>query len=56
MEEMKNEVANGGTIDMEQFLQKVTEEYNDIKTQCDNLDVVLAEYGYHYSDSDSLDQ
>ncbi|XP_029032986.1 uncharacterized protein LOC114871360 isoform X2 [Osmia bicornis bicornis] len=55
-EEIKKQMANdSGTLDMEQFLQELTEEYNHIKTQCDNLNIVLAEYGYRYSDSDTLD-
>ncbi|XP_018368003.1 PREDICTED: uncharacterized protein LOC108764329 isoform X1 [Trachymyrmex cornetzi] len=35
----------------DQLLKQSQEMYKDLKEQCDNLDIVLAEYGYHYDES-----
>jgi len=35
----------------DQLLKESQEMYKDLKEQCDNLDIVLAEYGYHYDES-----
>ncbi|XP_012527818.1 uncharacterized protein LOC105831903 [Monomorium pharaonis] len=37
----------------DQFLNETQAIYEDLKEQCDNLDIVLAEYGYHYEESNS---
>ncbi|CAK9804166.1 hypothetical protein ANTPLA_LOCUS3973 [Anthophora plagiata] len=42
--------------DIEQFLQKTRNEYESLKQQCNSLESVLAEYGYYYSQDDSLDK
>ncbi|XP_071637334.1 uncharacterized protein [Temnothorax longispinosus] len=35
----------------DQLLEESQAMYEDLKGQCDNLDIVLAEYGYHYEES-----
>ncbi|KYQ59611.1 Ribonuclease P protein subunit p21 [Trachymyrmex zeteki] len=35
----------------DQLLKESQVMYKDLKEQCDNLDIVLAEYGYHYDES-----
>ncbi|XP_050463874.1 uncharacterized protein LOC126857968 [Cataglyphis hispanica] len=30
--------------------------YQELKEQCDDLDIVLAEYGYHYKEDDSVQE
>lgn len=37
----------------DEFLKESQAMYNDLKEQCDNLDIVLAEFGYHYEESNS---
>lgn len=39
--------------DMDNFLKESKRAYEELKEQCDNLDIVLAEYGYQYKESDS---
>ncbi|XP_003702363.1 uncharacterized protein LOC100880375 [Megachile rotundata] len=57
LSELKNAKDDDNeTFDMEQFLQESRAEYDHLRTQCDELNNVLAEYGYHYDDSDALDQ
>lgn len=34
----------------DQFLDEAQTLYEDLKAQCDNIDTVLAEYGYHYEE------
>nr|XP_012234165.1 PREDICTED: uncharacterized protein LOC105678975 [Linepithema humile] len=40
--------------EMDCFLEKSEEMYKNLKEQCDNLDIVLAEYGYHYEENDNV--
>lgn len=42
--------------DMDQLLNDSEKIYQDLKEQCDNLDIVLAEYGYSYKESDSMQE
>ncbi|KYM94089.1 hypothetical protein ALC62_15316 [Cyphomyrmex costatus] len=35
----------------DQLVKESQAMYKDLKEQCDNLDIVLAEYGYHYDES-----
>jgi len=37
----------------DQLLRESQAMYEDLKEQVDNLDTVLAEYGYHYEESNS---
>lgn len=39
--------------DMDNFLKESKKSYEKLKEDCDNLDIVLAEYGYHYKEDDS---
>lgn len=39
--------------DTDQLLKESRAMYEDLKEQCDNLDIVLAEYGYRYEESNS---
>lgn len=39
--------------DMDNFLKESKRAYKELKEQCDNLDIVLAEYGYQYKEDDS---
>ncbi|GAB1859215.1 hypothetical protein CAJAP_00223 [Camponotus japonicus] len=39
--------------DMDNFLKESKRAYKELKEQCDNLDIVLAEYGYQYKEGDS---
>lgn len=36
------------------FLEQSEEMYKNLKEQCDNLDIVLAEYGQHYEENDNV--
>ncbi|KMQ82766.1 hypothetical protein RF55_21935 [Lasius niger] len=42
--------------DVDQLLKDSEKIYQDLKEQCDNLDIVLAEYGYQYKESDSIQE
>ncbi|XP_072760718.1 uncharacterized protein [Anoplolepis gracilipes] len=42
--------------DTDQFLKESEKIYQELKEQCDNLDIVLAEYGYHYKEGDSMQE
>ncbi|XP_011162208.2 uncharacterized protein LOC105197499 isoform X2 [Solenopsis invicta] len=37
----------------DRFLQESQAMYEDLKEQCNNLDIVLAEFGYHYEEDSS---
>ncbi|XP_076243522.1 uncharacterized protein LOC143184863 [Calliopsis andreniformis] len=43
------------SVSIEQLFQTTKEEYESIKEQCDSLETVLAEYGYHYDKVDTLE-
>jgi len=36
----------------DEFLESTKAIYDDLKEQCDNIDIVLAEYGYRYDEAD----
>lgn len=40
--------------DTDCFLEESEEMYKSLKGQCDDLDIVLAEYGYHYEENDNV--
>ncbi|XP_029677256.1 uncharacterized protein LOC115244034 isoform X2 [Formica exsecta] len=42
--------------DMDQLLKESDKIYQDLKEQCDDLDIVLAEYGYHYKEDDNVQE
>ncbi|OAD54484.1 hypothetical protein WN48_06722 [Eufriesea mexicana] len=41
---------------MEEFLQEVKKDYETLKEQCDHLNNVFEEHGYHYSEDDILNE
>lgn len=47
---------SGNLVSIEGLLQEAKEEYETIKTQCDSLNNVFEEYGYHYSEADILNE
>lgn len=52
MEEIQSEL-NPSLENTNELLKESEKTYQELKEQCDNLDIVLAEYGYHYKESDS---
>ncbi|XP_029172915.1 uncharacterized protein LOC114941905 [Nylanderia fulva] len=55
IKEFPSEV-NSSLDDMDQFLNDSEKIYLDLKEQCDNLDIVLAEFGYYYKENDSMQE
>lgn len=45
-----------GSIHMEEFLQETKAQYESLKEQCDNLETVFEEYGYHYDENNVLEE
>lgn len=42
--------------DTDQLLKESQKIYQDLKEQCDNVDIVLAEYGYQYKEDDNMQE
>lgn len=42
--------------DTDKSLEESEKIYQELKEQCDDLDIVLAEYGYHYKEDDSVQE
>ena len=40
---------------IEQLLEESKATCASLKEQCDNVEIVLAEYGYHYDKNDTID-
>lgn len=49
------EYESQGSESVEQLLEETEATCASLKEQCDNLETVLAEYGYHYDRNDTLD-
>lgn len=44
------------SVHMEEFLQETKAQYESLKEQCDNLETVFEEYGYHYDENNVLEE
>ncbi|XP_015437613.1 PREDICTED: uncharacterized protein LOC107192791 [Dufourea novaeangliae] len=43
-------------VAIEQLLQETRKEYESLKEQCDNIELVLEKYGYHHNQDNTLDE
>ncbi|KOC70436.1 hypothetical protein WH47_00581 [Habropoda laboriosa] len=59
IEEILSEIKESkseGSVNIEQFLQETKDAYESLIQECNNIESVLGEYGYHYTHNDSSDK
>ncbi|XP_031844090.1 uncharacterized protein LOC116431982 [Nomia melanderi] len=43
-------------VSIERVFEKTKTEYESLKEQCDNIELIFEKYGYHYNEENNLDQ